>query len=158
MYSLDLQPYLFQHFSWLCRQTVVNLCMQITGWALIQSFFCDLSVLVIPDNLILVHAVFLLGPEFELVPENPQSGNPDILVHGRRHGADHPAVPVAAANLLTDGFGLRAVPQLFPGGCFVYVPHNLLILGAVAGHHISVRVDEKGIWKPNQWTAEVKES
>ena len=76
--------------------------------------------------------------------EHPPHGLPNILVHGGAHAADHPAVPIAAAYLAAHPFGLRAVPELVPR-LAVEVTHYLLILGAVAGHHIPVRVDKEGI-------------
>ena len=46
----------------------------------------------------------------ELVPCDPEARDPDVLMHGRRNRADHPAVAVAAADLLADGFCLFAIP------------------------------------------------
>ena len=43
-----------------------------------------------------------------------------------------------------DGVGLIAVPQGIPIR-ILEVSHNLLVLGAVAGHHIPVGVDEEGV-------------
>ena len=76
--------------------------------------------------------------------EHPPHGLPNILVHGGAHAADHPAIPVAAAYLAADLLRLGAVPKLVPR-LTVEVAHHLLILGAVAGHDVAVRVDEEGI-------------
>ena len=78
------------------------------------------------------------------MPDHPGGGHPDILVHGGADRADHPAVPVTAANLLPHSFGFLAVPQLVPA-LPVQVAHDLLVLGAVAGHHVAVGVDEEGV-------------
>lgn len=78
------------------------------------------------------------------MPRHPEAGHPDILVHGRAHGADHPAVPAAAADLPAHRLRRFAVPELVPR-LLVQVAHDLLLPGAVAGHHITVRVNEKGI-------------
>ena len=76
--------------------------------------------------------------------EHPPHGLPNILVHGGAYAADHPAVPITAAYLAAHLLGLGAVPELVPR-LTVEVTHYLLILGAVAGHHIPVRVDKEGI-------------
>lgn len=46
--------------------------------------------------------------------EHPPAGLPDVLVHGRAHRADHPAVAVAVADLRAHFLGLVGVPQLVP--------------------------------------------
>ena len=66
-------------------------------------------------------------------------------MHGGGNGTDHPAVPVTATDFAPDAFGFRAVPKLFPCGSFIEISHNFFILGAVAGHYIPVRVNEKGV-------------
>ena len=87
----------------------------------------------------------MLGEEsLEFVNQNPSSRLPDVLMHRRADRADHPAVTVAAANLLADLFGLRTVPQFVPA-LRIKVAHNFFILGAIARHDISVRVNEEGI-------------
>ena len=54
------------------------------------------ALLVVAHDLKLVHVVGLLGKErLHLVLEHPPAGLPDVLVHGRAHRADHPAVAVA---------------------------------------------------------------
>ena len=92
-----------------------------------------------------MHVVGLLGEQgLHLVLEHPPAGLPDVLVHGRAHRADHPAVAIAVADLRADPLGLVGVPQLVPG-LLVEVAHDLLVLGAVAGHHVAVGVDEEGV-------------
>ena len=78
------------------------------------------------------------------MPGDPDARNPDMLMHGRADGADHPAVPVAAADLPPDALRLRAVPQFIPG-LPVQITHDLLLPGAVAGHHIAIGIDEEGV-------------
>lgn len=92
-----------------------------------------------------MHVVGPFGEQrLHLVLENPPAGLPDVLVHGRAHRADHPAVAVAVADLSADPLGLVGVPQLVPG-LLVEVAHDLLVLGAVAGHDVAVGVDEEGV-------------
>ena len=76
--------------------------------------------------------------------QHPPGGHPDILFHGGRRGADHPAFPAAVLDPGPDGVGLIAVPKGIPIR-ILEVSHNLLVLGAVAGHHIPVGVDEEGV-------------
>lgn len=103
------------------------------------------ALLVVAHDLKLVHVVGLLGKErLHLVLEHPPAGLPDVLVHGRAHRADHPAVAVAVADLRADLLGLFGVPELVPG-LLVEVAHDLLVLGAVAGHDVAVGVDEEGV-------------
>lgn len=92
-----------------------------------------------------MHVVGPLGEQgLHLVLEHPPAGLPDVLVHGRAHRADHPAVAVAVADLRADPLGLVGVPELVPG-LLVEVAHDLLVLGAVAGHDVAVGVDEEGV-------------
>ena len=79
------------------------------------------------------------------MPKNPKSGNPDIFVHGRGNGTDHPAVPVAAADFTAYSHGLGTVPKIIPALGSVEVSHDLFIFGAVTGHDIPVRIDKKGV-------------
>ena len=127
------------------RQTIIDLCAKIAGGAGVELFLGDAALLVITDDLELVHVVRPLGEQrFHLVLEHPPAGLPDVLVHGRAHRADHPAVAVAVADLRADPLGLVGVPQLVPG-LLVEVAHDLLVLGAVAGHDVAVGVDEEGV-------------
>lgn len=92
-----------------------------------------------------MHIVGLLAEERPgLVLEDPPGGLPDVLVHGRRRGADHPAVAVAVADVRADPLRRLGVPQLVPD-LLVEVAHDLLVLGAVAGHHVAVGVDEERV-------------
>ena len=115
------------------------------GTTLIQLFLTHLTIPVVPDDFMLIHRVRPLHEEgLELMPDHPDTGHPDVLVHGRRHGADHPAVPVAAANLLSNSFRLGAAPKFLPA-LPVQVTHDFLLPGAIAGHHIAERIDEESI-------------
>ena len=92
-----------------------------------------------------MHIVGALGEErLDLMLKDPPTGLPDVLVHGGTHATDHPAVAVAVTYLSTDSIGLLGVPELIPG-LIVEVTHDLLVLGAVAGHDIAVRIDEEGV-------------
>ena len=92
-----------------------------------------------------MHVIGPLGKErLHLVLEYPPARLPDVLVHSGAHRADHPAVAVAVADLRADLLGLVGVPQLVPG-LLVEVAHDLLVLGAVAGHDVAVGVDEEGV-------------
>lgn len=126
-------------------QTVVNLGAHIAGRAGVELLFGHSPLLVVADNLELVHVIGPLGEQgLHLVLEHPPAGLPDVLVHSRAHRADHPAVAVAVANLRADLLGLVGVPELIPR-LLVEVAHNLLILGAVTGHHVAVGVDEESV-------------
>lgn len=126
-------------------QAVVDLGAQVAGRAGVELFLGHAALLVVADDLELVHVVGLLGEDgLHLVLEHPPAGLPDVLVHGRAHRADHPAVAVAVADLRADLLGLVGVPQLVPG-LLVEVAHDLLVLGAVAGHDVAVGVDEEGV-------------
>ena len=126
-------------------QAVVDLGAQVTGGAGVELLLGHAALLVVADNLELVHVIGPLGEQgLHLVPEHPPAGLPDVLVHSRAHRADHPAVAVAVANLRADLLGLVGVPELIPR-LLVEVAHNLLILGAVTGHHVAVGVDEESV-------------
>lgn len=126
-------------------QTVVDLGAHIASRAGVELLFGHSPLLVVADNLELVHVIGPLGEQgLHLVLEHPPAGLPDVLVHSRAHRADHPAVAVAVANLRADLLGLVGVPQLVPR-LLVEVAHNLLVLGAVTGHHVAVGVDEEGV-------------
>lgn len=92
-------------------QTVVDLGAHIAGRAGVELLFGHSPLLVVADNLELVHVVGPLGEQgFHLVLEYPPAGLPDVLVHGRAYRADHPAVAVAVAHLCTDFLCLVGVP------------------------------------------------
>ena len=78
------------------------------------------------------------------MPEYPPARYPDILVHGRGHRTDHPAVPVAASDLCTDRCRFRRIPQFLPA-LAIQIAHHFLILCTVAGHDIPLRINEKGV-------------
>lgn len=126
-------------------QAIVDLCAQVTGGACVELLLGHATLLVVADDLELVHVIRPLGEQrLHLVLEHPPAGLPDVFVHGRTHRADHPAVAVAVADLRADPLGLVGVPELVPG-LLVEVAHDLLVLGAVAGHHVAVGVDEEGV-------------
>ena len=126
-------------------QAVIDLGTQVAGGTGIELLLGHAAILVVAHDLKLVHVVGPLGKErLHLVLKHPPAGLPDVLVHGRTHRADHPAVAVAVADLRADPLGLVGVPQLVPG-LLVEVAHDLLVLGAVAGHDVAVGVDEEGV-------------
>ena len=126
-------------------QAVVDHAVEVAGGAAVQLFLRHLAVPVVAADFQLIHTVRSLGEQrLELMGQYPEARLPDIFVHGRRDGADHPAVAVAVAHLGADSLCLRAAPQLVPA-LGVQVAHNFLILGAVAGHDVAVGVDEEGI-------------
>ena len=126
-------------------QAVIDLGAQVAGGAGVELLLSHATLLVVAHDLELVHVVGPLGEQgLHLVLEHPPAGLPDVLVHGRAHRADHPAVAVAMADLRADLLGLIGVPQLVPG-LLVEVAHDLLVLGAVAGHNVAVGVDEEGV-------------
>lgn len=126
-------------------QSVVDLGAKVTGGAGVELLLGHAALLVVAHDLELVHVVRPLGEQrLHLVLEHPPAGLPDVLVHGRAHRADHPAVAVAVAHLRADLLRLVGVPQLVPG-LLVEVAHDLLVLGAVAGHYVAVGVDEEGV-------------
>lgn len=127
------------------RQAVVDLGAQVAGGAGIELLLGHAALLVVAHDLELVHVVGLFSEQrLHLVLEHPPAGLPDVLVHGRAHRADHPAVAVAVADLRADPLGLVGIPQFIPR-LLVEVAHYLLVLGAVAGHHVAVGVDEEGV-------------
>lgn len=126
-------------------QAIIDNRVEVAGGELIQILLGDLAVAVVAHDLEFVHAVLFLFEETEeLMHEYPPQRLPDILVHGGRNRAYHPAVPVAMANLFAHFLRLGTVPEVLPR-LRVEVAHDLLVLGAVAGHHIAVRVNEEGI-------------
>ena len=126
-------------------QAVVDLGAQVAGGAGVELLLGNAALLVVADDLELVHVIRPLGKErLHLVLEHPPAGLPDVLVHGRANAADHPAVAVAVADLCADPLCLVGAPQLVPG-LVVEVAHDLLVLGAVAGHDVAVGVDEEGV-------------
>lgn len=97
-------------------QAVVDLGAQVAGRAGVELLLGHATLLVVAHDLELVHVVGPLGEQgLHLVLEHPPAGLPDVLVHGRAHRADHPAVAVAVADLSADLLGLIGVPELFPG-------------------------------------------
>lgn len=116
--------------------------MPIASGTLVELFLRDPPRLVILHDLEFVHVVLL--PRLQLVLEHPPGRLPDVLVHGGRRRADHPAVAVAAADLRAHGLRPRRAPQLVPR-LGVEVAHDLLILGTVTGHDVAVRVDEERV-------------
>lgn len=104
-----------------------------------------LAVAIVAHDLQLVHRIFLLTEVAqEFVAENPPERHPDVFMHRRAHRSDHPALAVAAAHFSAHGFCIGAVPKLIPG-LGIKVTHHLLVTRAVAGHHVAVGIDEKGI-------------
>lgn len=126
-------------------QTVVDHTIHIAGATFIQLFLRDLTITVVTTNFQLVHAVRMFGEEsLKLVHQNPGSRLPDVLMHCRADRTDHPAVTVTAANLLTDLFSLRAIPQFVPT-LGVQVAHDFFVFGTIARHDIAIRIDEEGV-------------
>lgn len=126
-------------------QTIVDLGAQVASRAGVELLLGHATLLVVTHDLKLMHVIGPLGEQrLHLVLEYPPAGLPDVLVHGRAHRADHPAVAVAVADLRADLLSLVGVPELVPG-LLVEVAHDLLVLGAVAGHDVAVGVDEEGV-------------
>lgn len=126
-------------------QTIVDLGAQVASRAGVELLLGHAALLVVAHDLKLMHVIGPLGEQrLHLVLEYPPAGLPDVLVHGRAHRADHPAVAVAVADLRANLLSLVGVPELVPG-LLVEVAHNLLVLGAVAGHDVAVGVDEEGV-------------
>lgn len=126
-------------------QTIVDLGAQVASRAGVELLLGHATLLVVAHDLKLMHVIGPLGEQrLHLVLEYPPAGLPDVLVHGRAHRADHPAVAVAVADLRADLLSLVGVPELVPG-LLVEVAHDLLVLGAVAGHDVAVGVDEEGV-------------
>lgn len=76
--------------------------------------------------------------------EYPPQRLPDILMHRRGYRAYHPAIAIAAAHLFAHALRRGTVPKFLPR-LRVEIAHDLLVLGAVAGHHIAVGINEEGI-------------
>lgn len=126
-------------------QTIVDLGAQVASRAGVELLLGHATLLVVAHDLELMHVIGPLGEQrLHLVLEYPPSGLPDVLVHGRAHRADHPAVAVAVADLRANLLSLVGVPELVPG-LLVEVAHDLLVLSAVAGHDVAVGIDEEGV-------------
>lgn len=126
-------------------QTIVDLGAQVASRAGVELLLGHATLLVVAHDLKLMHVIGPLGEQrLHLVLEYPPAGLPDVLVHGRAHRADHPAVAVAVADLRADLLSLVGVPEFVPG-LLVEVAHDLLVLGAVAGHDVAVGIDEEGV-------------
>ena len=126
-------------------QTIVDLGAQVASRAGVELLLGHATLLVVAHDLKLMHVIGPLGEQrLHLVLEYPPAGLPDVLVHGRAHRADHPAVAVAVADLRANLLSLVGVPELVPG-LLVEVAHSLLVLGAVAGHNVAVGIDEEGV-------------
>lgn len=127
------------------RKTIVDLRAEVAGRASVKLLLSHATLFVIANNLELVHVVRLLAKEsLGFVLKHPPCGLPDVLVHGRRGRADHPTVAVAMTHVGADPLRCIGVPELVPG-LHVEIAHDLLILGAVAGHDVSIRIDEEGV-------------
>lgn len=126
-------------------QAIVDLGAQVASRAGVELLLGHATLLVVAHDLELMHVIGPLGEQrLHLVLEYPPSGLPDVLVHGRAHRADHPAVAVAVADLRANLLSLVGVPELVPG-LLVEVAHDLLVLSAVAGHDVAVGIDEEGV-------------
>lgn len=126
-------------------QTIVDLGAQVASRAGVELLLGHATLLVVAHDLELMYVIGPLGEQrLHLVLEYPPSGLPDVLVHGRAHRADHPAVAVAVADLRANLLSLVGVPELVPG-LLVEVAHDLLVLSAVAGHDVAVGIDEEGV-------------
>lgn len=126
-------------------KAIVDLGAQVASRAGVELLLGHATLLVVAHDLKLMHVIGPLGEQrLHLVLEYPPAGLPDVLVHGRAHRADHPAVAVAVADLRANLLSLVGVPELVPG-LLVEVAHDLLVLGAVAGHDVAVGVDEEGV-------------
>ena len=122
----------------------LSLCAD-AGTAPVQFFLGDLAVPMVPDKLVFIHGIWLFHDQsLAFVPKHPHCRHPDILMHGRGHGADHPAVALAAAHILPHPKCFGAMPQ-FLKTLGIQISHDFLFFRAVAGHHIPKGVDKKGI-------------
>lgn len=130
------------------RETIVNRSLHIASRKRVQLFFGNASLFVIANNFQLMHVVLLT--RLELVPKNPGGRLPDVLVHGRRDGADHPAVAVTMTHLRADPLSLGAVPKLIPT-LLVEVTHDFFVLRTVAGHNIAIRINEERVERHVAW-------
>ena len=126
-------------------QAVVDLGAQVTGGTGIELLLGHAALLVVADDLELVHVIGLLAEQsLHLMLKHPPAGLPDVLVHGRAHAADHPAIAVTVADLRANLLGLVGVPEIVPR-FLIEITHDFLVLGAVAGHHVAVGINEEGI-------------
>ena len=126
-------------------KTIVNLCAKIAGRASVKLLLGHTTLLVIANDLKLVHVVRLLGEErLCLMLEHPPGGLPDVLVHGGRGGTNHPATAITMANMRANLLGRLRIPELIPS-LLVEVTHDLLILGAVARHNVTVWIDKERV-------------
>ena len=126
-------------------EAVVGLRAEVAGRAGVELLLGHAALLVVAHDRELVHVVRLLAKEsLGLVLKHPPCGLPDVLVHGRRGRANHPTVAVAMTHVGADPLRCIGVPELVPG-LHVEIAHDLLILGAVAGHDVTIRVDEKRV-------------
>lgn len=92
-------------------QAVIDLGAKVAGGAGVELLLCHAALLVVANDFEIVHVVGPLGKQgLHLMLEHPPAGLPDVLVHGRAHRADHPAVAVAVADLRADPLGLVGVP------------------------------------------------
>ena len=124
-------------------QSVTDDSSHIAGAAFVKIFFRELSVAVIAHDLELIHTVFLLSEESqELVANDPESRFPDVPVHSRGDGTDHPAVSVTVPDLFAYNFGFRTVPEFVPR-LLIEIAHDFLVLGSVAGHNVAVGINEE---------------
>ena len=124
------------------RETIVNRSLHIASRKRVQLFFGNASLFVVANNFQLMHVVLLT--RLELVPKNPGGRLPDVLVHGGRDGANHPAIAVTVTHLRADPLSLWAVPKLIPT-LLVEVTHDLLVLRTVAGHDVAIRINEERV-------------
>lgn len=126
-------------------EAVVDLGTQVASRAGVELFLGHATLLIIAYDLEFVHVIGPLGEQsFHLVLEHPPAWLPNVLVHGRAHRADHPAVAVTVANLNSNLLSLVGVPELIPR-LLVEVTHDLLVLGTVTRHNVAVGIDEEGI-------------
>lgn len=130
------------------RETVVDRSLHITSRKSVELLLGNTTFFVVANNFQLMHVVLLT--RLELVPKNPGGRLPDVLMHGGRDGANHPAVAIAVAHLRTNPLGLRAVPKLVPA-MLVEVAHDLLVFGTVAGHNIAIRINEERVERHVAW-------
>lgn len=127
------------------RKTIVDLRTQITGRTGIKLLLGHTALLVIANNLELMHVVRFLGEErLCFMLEYPPSRFPKVLMHGRRGGTNHPATAIAVTNMRADLLSRLRIPELIPS-LLVEIAHDLLILGAVARHDIAVGIDEERV-------------
>ena len=76
--------------------------------------------------------------------KNPEERLVEIFVHGWRNRTNHPTISCAMTHYISNLIGLIRIPKLVP--ClFIKISHDLLVLGAVARHDITIRVNEEGV-------------